>query len=152
MPRTWKAALAPFLAGIPERTGFVGEARFGLLNDLRWGEQRAAAHDRPLRRAGAARKATPPPPTGRCRNIEVPQQEVAAWRERHGLAADEPAGRRVRARRGRARRSAGRPSAMRELARQLTAAGISVWVLGGPGEKPLAARDRRPRRRRRCAT
>src|SRR5580658_587539 len=31
MPRTWKSALAPFLAGIPERTGFVGEARFFLL-------------------------------------------------------------------------------------------------------------------------
>ena len=43
MPRTWKAALAPFLAGIPERTGFVGEARFGLLNDLRWGERRCPA-------------------------------------------------------------------------------------------------------------
>ncbi len=39
MPRTWKSALAPFLAGIGRRTGFVGEARFGLLNDLRWGER-----------------------------------------------------------------------------------------------------------------
>ena len=28
MPRTWKSALAPFLAGIPERVGFAGEARF----------------------------------------------------------------------------------------------------------------------------
>src|SRR5215469_10778359 len=28
MPRTWKSALAPFLAGIPQRTGFAGEARF----------------------------------------------------------------------------------------------------------------------------
>src|SRR3954451_18233833 len=34
MPRTWKAALAPFLAGIPERVGWVGEWRFGLINDL----------------------------------------------------------------------------------------------------------------------
>ena len=39
MPRTWKAALAPFFAGIPERTGFVGEARFAFLNDLRFGER-----------------------------------------------------------------------------------------------------------------
>ncbi len=39
MPRTWKSVLAPFLAGIPNRTGFVGEVRFGLLNDWRWGEK-----------------------------------------------------------------------------------------------------------------
>src|SRR5436305_6609363 len=39
LPRTWKAALAPYLAGIPLRTGFVGEARFGLINDLRFGER-----------------------------------------------------------------------------------------------------------------
>src|SRR5258707_7943554 len=35
MPRTWKAALAPFLAGIPRRTAFVGGMRFGLVNDRR---------------------------------------------------------------------------------------------------------------------
>src|SRR5690348_8549709 len=40
MPRTWKSALAPFLAGIPARTGFIGEVRFGLLNDLRWDERK----------------------------------------------------------------------------------------------------------------
>ena len=39
MSRKWKAALAPFLAGIPERTGFFGEARIGLLNDVRLGER-----------------------------------------------------------------------------------------------------------------
>ena len=38
MSRKWKAALAPWLAGIPVRTGFVGEFRFGLLNDVRFGE------------------------------------------------------------------------------------------------------------------
>src|SRR5262245_41803862 len=38
MSRKWKAALAPWLAGIPVRTGFAGEFRFGLLNDLRFGE------------------------------------------------------------------------------------------------------------------
>ena len=38
MPRTWKSALAPTLAGIPKRTGWVGEMRFGLINDWRWGD------------------------------------------------------------------------------------------------------------------
>src|SRR5206468_9101474 len=40
MPRTWKSALAPYLAGIRERTGFAGEVRFGLLNDIRFGEKK----------------------------------------------------------------------------------------------------------------
>src|SRR5262249_40484279 len=39
LPRTWKSAIAPALAGIPERIGFVGEARFGLINQWRWGEK-----------------------------------------------------------------------------------------------------------------
>ena len=39
LPRTWKAAIAPALAGIPERVGFFGEARFGLINRMRWGEK-----------------------------------------------------------------------------------------------------------------
>src|SRR5438270_459419 len=39
LPGTWKSAIAPALAGIPERVGFFGEARFGLLNRLRWGER-----------------------------------------------------------------------------------------------------------------
>lgn len=37
MSRKWKAARTPFLAGIPVRTGLLGEMRFGLVNDLRFG-------------------------------------------------------------------------------------------------------------------
>lgn len=35
LPRSMKAALLPFFAGIPRRTGFRGEMRFGVINDRR---------------------------------------------------------------------------------------------------------------------
>jgi heptosyltransferase-2 len=35
IPRSYKAALVPFFAGIPQRTGYRGELRYGLINDMR---------------------------------------------------------------------------------------------------------------------
>src|SRR5260370_1431406 len=71
LPRTWKSAIAPALAGIPERVGFVGEVRFGLINRWRWGEKalpRFIDQNAPLALpAGAplhAAAALGPPPMG----------------------------------------------------------------------------------------
>jgi heptosyltransferase-2 len=137
MPRTWKAALAPFFAGIPERTGFVGEARFFLLSDLRFGERglprmvdRCAALALP---PGADLPAQLPVP-----ELEVPPAEITAWRIRRGLAAESrPV---VALAPGAVGPSKRWPSASyAALTRHLLADGFAVWVLGGPDEKPLAA-------------
>ncbi|HML07420.1 MAG TPA: lipopolysaccharide heptosyltransferase II [Xanthobacteraceae bacterium] len=137
MPRTWKAALAPLLAGIPERTGFVGEARFVLLNDMRFGEHRLPRMvDRCAALALAPGATLPdawPAP-----QLKVPPAEAAAWRSERGLTAD---GRPVVALApGAVGPSKRWPSAaFAALVRRLMADGVAVWVLGGPDEKPLAS-------------
>jgi heptosyltransferase-2 len=136
MPRTWKSALAPWLAGIPERTGFAGESRFVLLNDVRWGERalprmvdRCAALALPT---GATLPTEYPLP-----QLEVPDATIAAWRQRLGLAA---AGRVAAFAPGAVGPSKRWPAgSYAEAARRLVAEGFSVWVVGGPGETALAA-------------
>jgi heptosyltransferase II len=137
MPRTWKSALAPFLAGIPERIGFAGEARFFLLNDVRFGER---ALPRMVDRCAALAlpRAAKSPPQWPVPKLEVAPSEAAAWRSRRGLIDN---GRPVVALApGAVGPSKRWPSgAYAALTRRLLAEGLAVWVLGGPDEKPLAA-------------
>jgi heptosyltransferase-2 len=88
MPRTWKAALALYLAGIPQRTGFVGEGRFGLINDLRWGERRLP---RMVERCAvlALPKGESLPAEWPLPELVASGPEVAAWRQRLNLAPDQ---------------------------------------------------------------
>ncbi len=132
MPRTWKSALAPALAGIPERVGFVGEVRFGLLNRWRWGERalpRLIDKNAMLALpSGAAQPAHWPEP-----ELRVPATDVAAWRQANGFGR-EPAVALAPGSVGAHKRWPGYP----ELARRLTADGVQVWVVGGPGETEAA--------------
>ena len=133
LPRTWKSAIAPALAGIPERVGFVGEARFGLINRWRWGEKALprfidknaalALPDGARLAAGMAGAAA-----------QVPAEEVGRFRQARGLGhgtAVALAPGSV----GASKRWTYYPEAARLLAEQ----GLDVWVVGGPGEKALAA-------------
>jgi heptosyltransferase-2 len=137
MPRTWKSALAPYLAGIPVRTGFAGEARFVLLNDMRFGERklprmvdRCAALTFP---AGADLPSEWPKP-----ELKVPLPEAQAWRARRGL--DEDSRPVIALAPGAVGPSKRWPlAAYAEVARELAAQGATVWVLGSPNESPLAS-------------
>ena len=147
MPRTWKSALAPFLAGIPERTGFVGEARFGLLNDLRFGERKLP---RMIDRCGALalpKGATP------ARRLAAARTRRAGGRDaRPGAqAAGSPttAGRWSRFAPGAVGPSKRWPAAYyAELARQLDRRGHRGLGAGRPGRErrspPRSSRAGRP--------
>jgi heptosyltransferase II len=132
MPRTWKAALAPALAGIPERVGFVGEARFGLLNQWRWGEK-ALPRFIDKNAALALPDGAPLPREWPVPQLRVPADEIARWRQANGLGTA-PAIALGPGSVGASKRWTYYPEAARLLAEQ----GLDVWVVGGPGEKAMA--------------
>ena len=144
MPRTWKSALAPLLASIPRRTGFIGEARFGLINDLRFGERRLP---RMTDRCAtlALRKDEPAPAEWPLPELKVPPSELAAWGAAPRARSRRPSGGGARAGRGRAVQALAQRH-YASLARRLAAEGNRIWVIGGPGERELAAEIVRSRR------
>jgi heptosyltransferase II len=135
MPRTWKAALAPFLAGIPERTGFIGEARYVLLNDARLGEKKLP---RMIDRCGALAlpRDAKIPADWPLPELKVSPDEISAWRKRRGLDNNRPVVALAPGAVGPSKRWPKESYAA--VARRLLADGFAVWILGGPGEKALA--------------
>ncbi|MGE0232116.1 MAG: lipopolysaccharide heptosyltransferase II [Flavobacteriaceae bacterium] len=133
---TMKDALAPWLAGIPERVGWVGEWRYGLLTDARRGEKQignltARCIALALPRGMPLPEALPAP------RLAVTRQMAAEWRERNGLAG--PGGPIVALAPGCNDPERTWPlERYAALARLLTASGHRVIVMGGPAEKPLA--------------
>jgi heptosyltransferase II len=134
MPSTWKSTLAPFLAGIPERIGWVGEVRFVLLNDARWGRlklprmvDQCAALALPR---GTKLPADWPKP-----ELKIPAGEIAAWRQKRGLPAQRTVALAPGAV-GPAKRWT--TDGYAALTRRLLADGYAVWVVGGPAEKAAA--------------
>lgn len=136
LPRKFKAALVPWFAGIPQRTGFRGELRYGLINDarpldrsvLKQTVQRFVALGLPSVPAAA-----PPTPSPRLRVDETRRGELAG---RLGLKLDRPV-------------IAFMPGAeygpakqwpadyYAQLARELAASGHHVWIFGSAKEAAL---------------
>lgn len=136
LPRSWKAALVPFFARIPVRTGFRGEWRYGLINDRRPFD--AARLNRTVLRflALAAASADVPLPPLLEPSLTADRGNLATLAARHALNLDCPA---VVLMPGAEYGPAKRWPAERfaELAAGLACAGTAVWILGSAKEQPL---------------
>lgn len=129
IPRSWKSALVPYFAGIPVRTGYRGEMRYGLLNDIRPLDknvqkqtvQRYVAHAYPAHPAN--------PPETPFPALRVDEKNQAKLLEQFGLKLNKPV-------------VCIMPGAeygpakqwpleyYRQLAETLIATGRQVWILG----------------------
>ena len=131
LPGSFKSALTPALAGIPKRTGFRGEARFGLVNDMRRLDARAMP--RLVDRFAALADTTPSPPRLRsdqsvrsrlfaALGIDLARPAVALCPgAEYGAAKRWPADR------------------FAELAALCANIGAAVWILGGAADRGAAA-------------
>lgn len=130
LPRSAKAALLPWLAGIPQRTGMRGEFRYGLINDMRDIEWTRA---KPIIERFCALGLTPGEALPACLpapRLSVEQAAREAAMTRLGLTGERPV---AACMPGAEHGSAKRWPHFAELARRLRAEGFAVWLLGEIG-------------------
>ncbi len=135
LPRSFKAAVIPWLANIPKRTGFRGEFRYGLINDVR--EFQAAVLDQTVKRF-AALALEPAEPLPRLPN---PALQVCAARQQQLLGElDLEVGRKAVAFLPGAEYGPAKcwpAEKFARLASLLDDKGYAVWVMGSAKERAL---------------
>jgi heptosyltransferase-2 len=138
LPNTWKSALIPFFARIPQRIGYVGEARYGLLTDARKLERKAypqlvaryAALAAP-RAAALAEDSLGPRLVPDAQNLRAAMQALGLSRTRP-IAILCPGAEFGPAKRWPAEYFA-------SLGERLASDGHAVWLLGSPNDRDVAA-------------
>lgn len=136
IPRSYKAALVPFFAKVPLRTGYKGETRYGVISDIRPLDKSVLKQT--VQRyvsLGLPRHAQHPPP--------VPQPELTInvgnrkrMVEKLGLATDSPVVALLPgAEYGPSKRWP--IERYRQLASRLAAEGCQVWVFGSAKEHSI---------------
>ncbi|NYS62333.1 lipopolysaccharide heptosyltransferase II [Vreelandella salicampi] len=132
LPRSWKAALVPFLARIPERVGFLGEQRYGLLKERRKLDKqvldqtvkRFVALGLPEEEVASGRFTIPQP------RLEIDYDNLVNLRIQHALSSRPAIGMMPGAEYGPAKQW---PLAyFHTLAKRLVDDGLEVRILGGP--------------------
>lgn len=135
MSRSLKSALVPWFAGIPQRTGYLGERRYGIINDVR-----------ELNTTDLTQKAQhyvalgldPDTPSRVAADIEQPRLAVDEHNRdrmvaRHGLTLERPV---VALTPGAAHGPSKRWPALKfaALAKELTNQGFQCWIFGGDAD------------------
>lgn len=136
LPRSWKAALVPFMARIPERVGFVGEHRYGLLKERRKLDKqvldqtvkRFVSLGLPLEEAASGDFALPKP------RLQVDRDNLVNLRLTHSLSSRTAIGMMPGAEYGPAKQWP--ISYFHRLAKRLVKEGFEVRVLGGAKDHP----------------
>ncbi len=136
LPRSLKASLVPFFASVPARTGYRGEWRFGLINDIRPFD--AERLDQTIKRfvalgLGLEETALPSIPRPR---LDIDRNNLRAATERLGLDRESDAVALIPgAEYGPAKRWPLKYYA--DLASRLVRVGLKVWILGSKKEYEL---------------
>ena len=136
LPGSWKSALVPWFANIPRRTGYRGEMRFGLLNDIRPLDKTLLVTT-PQRFVALAEEAAvtavPPIPIP---HFAVNTARTAELLSQLGLDSSKPAvGLMPGAEYGPAKQWP--VEYYGELAKQLAASGVQTWIFGSAKEHAL---------------
>lgn len=139
LPATWKSALVPFFAKIPIRTGFLGEFRYGLVNDIR-ALDKTVLNMTVLRylALGDVKNGSLPPEIRFYPELDVDRQNRDRMIRYLGLTLDRPVicfcpG----AEYGPAKQWP--PAFYRELADMLIANGYQIWTIGSRKEAGIAS-------------
>lgn len=136
LPRSWKAALVPFMARIPERIGFLGEHRYGLLKERRKLDKqvldqtvkRFVSLGLPLEEAASGDFAVPKP------RLQIDRDNLVNLRLTHSLSSRSAIGMMPGAEYGPAKQWP--ISYFHALAKRLVEDGFEVRVLGGAKDHP----------------
>ncbi|MFT4819501.1 MAG: heptosyltransferase-2 [Candidatus Pseudothioglobus sp.] len=140
MPNSLKSALVPWLADIPIRTGFRGEYRYGLINDMRLLDKARLPRmvDR-FNNLGGAINAAAPPTKFPALSIDPQNQQdcLAKLGLIHSPSSPPILGLCPGAEFGDAKRwPAGHYAAVADMAVQQ---GMQVWIFGGPADALVAS-------------
>jgi heptosyltransferase II len=136
LPRSWKSALVPAFSHIPVRTGYRGEWRYGLINDMRRLDKKRLPQTVQRYVALGLEKGAELPPAIPHPRLKVDVDNQAMLLDINRLRLDKPV---VALLPGAEYGPAKRWPVQRyaELAERLVASGRQVWVLGSAKEHEL---------------